>query len=193
MSYTLTITRGDNPTFNQKVWIQRDEWICVVESDADLVLSDEHVNDREVLALWTPGGTDIAGWVAWRQDGMLRSESPSPALRRKLHEIAQSLDANLVGDAFERYLTADQAESGIPEWIYNNGESVAYSPLPVREFDPEPPVPNKPMWVCGLLAIGAVVGWALIPLLAVLFQLFLLIGAVVGGVAWIGRAIKRRA
>ena len=110
MGYDLHITRaaewwGENAGCE----IGEAEWLGLVDADPELRRSTpEDVCHSENLVLWSgnePGGP----WLAWRR-GNVYSKNPNARLIEKMLEIAERLQARVLGDDSEVYLPGGRVQ-----------------------------------------------------------------------------------
>ena len=87
---------GDDITINQ--------WLNIIETDPSLSRDQKN---GDYFAIWQDTATAEFYWLDWNE-GNIYSKNPPQSLRIKMHAIANTLNARLIGDDGESY-----AENGL--------------------------------------------------------------------------------
>jgi hypothetical protein len=112
MGYSLYITRGTE-WFGEGPQISIEEWRGYVEQDPELRF-DESLGKNFVV--WSGPSKRENPWLWW-QDGHIESKYPDAPLVRKMHAIAEALEAKVQGEDGEEYDAAgDTKPSKKPSW-----------------------------------------------------------------------------
>lgn len=137
MGYDVHITRREN-WFDASPDISIEEWMAVVDGDADLRLDgfaeaatparDQIRIENEGLCVWTAysrhGINGNMAWL-WHSHGNVMAKNPDVEIRRKMWTIAEELGAGVQGDE--------------GEWYGPDGEMLRHS-------SGQGAVPPKPWW-----------------------------------------------
>lgn len=111
MGYDIHITRADEWFDSEARPIAKEEWLALIEADPELQPAQPNA-DGSSLGYEMPG---VAMWTAWSRaaaedlpwiayyEGRLMTKNPDREILRKLHQIAQALDAKVQGDEGEQY------------------------------------------------------------------------------------------
>ncbi len=112
MSYDLHITRKQPDSEVPGPPIALEEWLAVVDADSSLAREQPPVvtaPDGSVLSMDSPGA---ASWSGHPESAQVRfhhfgervtARQPDLETRRKMFELAQALDARVLGDQGEEY------------------------------------------------------------------------------------------
>lgn len=116
MGYEVHITRKTDWSDKEGPNISLEDWKVYISSDPDMRLdgyAEATVGNGDVLrvvseglAVWTAySGHGVNGNMAWLYlgSGGIIGKSPDEEILRKMFEIAQALDARVVGDDGEEY------------------------------------------------------------------------------------------
>lgn len=105
MGYSLYITRG-SAWFGEGPQIPLEEWKRYVDHDTELQFDE---SPGENFVVWSGPSKHDKPWLSW-QDGYIESKYPDTSLIRKMHAIAQALDAKVLGDDGEEYDAIGETE-----------------------------------------------------------------------------------
>ncbi len=105
MGYDLHITRAEDWTQNLSWQISSNEWLSIIQEDPELV-PDPH--NGEFAVIWKSAPRSEKGWFDWYQ-GNVFTTSPDRETVEKMLELANRLEAKVVGDNGELYTSA-------PDW-----------------------------------------------------------------------------
>jgi hypothetical protein len=94
MGYDFHITRAEHWINSNENPISAQEWLEIIKEDPDLIPSTEH---GEYFVIWRGTTQYPETWFNW-QDGHIYTKNPDKATLRKLYQMAQRLEAHLLGD-----------------------------------------------------------------------------------------------
>ncbi len=109
MGYDLHITKAGHWIDSSANPISREAWDSLVEADSELVTSADSYYDRRTeggdseriyATLWAALSDEVAFWF---QDGEVTAKNPDDSTILKMIDIAESLDARVLGDDGEVY------------------------------------------------------------------------------------------
>lgn len=103
MGYELHITRAEFWAENKRNRITREEWLSVIDEDAELTI-DEH--NGPLFAEWIPTTRHYSPWFDWSEGNIYTKNSDRKTLAKML-QIAESLGAVVQGDEGEIYATVN--------------------------------------------------------------------------------------
>jgi hypothetical protein len=124
MGYDLHITRAPEwSSRNRPQEITEAEWLAVVDADPKLRLATkEDACNFPGMVLWMAKVEGYAGpWFAW-VDGYIYSKNPNGLIIEKMIELAQRLNARVLGEEDEQYLPDgsvlgwERTPFGEPDW-----------------------------------------------------------------------------
>lgn len=99
MGYDLHITRAEFWAENDDDYISAEEWLDLVETDAELSLNTDN---GPYFAMWSGPSEYDEPWFNW-WEGNVYSKFPDPKMLEKMLQIADKLDARVQGDDGEIY------------------------------------------------------------------------------------------
>lgn len=107
MSYQVYITRAEFWAENEGSEISAEEWLQLVQEDAEITRDEANGAYFAVLGATNGGATP---WLDW-SGGNIYTNFPDRALQKKMLQIAGQLDAVIQGDDGEHYAS----EADFPE------------------------------------------------------------------------------
>lgn len=141
MGYDIHITRKTHWFDDEGPTISMEEWKAYIASDPELRLdgyAETTVGNGAVLrvknegmAVWTAYSKENTAWI-WLDSSGIVAKNPDNEILRKMFQIAQVLDARVVGDDDEEY-DAD-------------GEMVATDDFSQHDIPPDSQAPKRPWW-----------------------------------------------
>ena len=99
MGYDFHITRASDWSQNATAKIAAEEWLAIVEADAELSLAPRN---GPYFANWSGPSKLPEPWLDWF-DGNVYTKAPDSALLQKMVRIATVLNAQVQGDEGEVY------------------------------------------------------------------------------------------
>ena len=99
MGYDVHITRAEDWADNEGREIAPDEWLVLVRSDPELILTSEN---GEYFVIWRGTAKYPETWFDWRA-GNITTTHPDRATLRKMFQLATALEAKVQGDEGEVY------------------------------------------------------------------------------------------
>ncbi len=111
MGYELHITRAPDWAENEDDYIRADEWLTLVEADAELTLD---TRNGPHFARWSGLSDHQEPWFDWFE-GNIHTKYPDPMMLAKMLEIADKLGAKVQGDDGEMYESEDVFPGPLPE------------------------------------------------------------------------------
>ena len=96
MGYDLHITRKANWSDDEGDSITPEEWLAILDSDAELSRATD-TGDDTLAGAWKGDS------LFWFDNGEITCKNPDEPIIRKMVQIAQRLGANVQGDDGERY------------------------------------------------------------------------------------------
>ncbi len=103
MGYELHITRAEFWAENEGRRISREEWLRVVEQDAELSIDNQN---GPLFAVWGPTSPNHSPWLDW-SEGNIHTKNPDRKTLGKMLHIADLLGATVQGDEGEIYASPD--------------------------------------------------------------------------------------
>ena len=110
MGYDLHITRAEFWAENDDAYIEGDEWLRLVEADAELRLDPRN---GPYFAVWSGPSETEAPWFNWFEGDILSRYPDVPTLGKML-EIAERLGARVQGDDGEFYDRIEDHPGPVP-------------------------------------------------------------------------------
>lgn len=110
MAYDLHITRADNWAENELAYIEAEEWLRLIEDDAELMLD---VRNGPYFAVWSGPCEYDEPWFDWFA-GNVNAKYPDRMMLGKMLQIADRLGARVQGDDGEIYASPDDHPGPLP-------------------------------------------------------------------------------
>ena len=110
MGYELHITRAGNWAENQDDYIQAEEWLSLIETDAELTLN---IRNGPYFAMWSGTSEYDQPWFDW-SEGNIHAKYPDQMMLGKMLQIADKLRAKVQGDEGEEYKSIDDHPGPLP-------------------------------------------------------------------------------
>ncbi len=129
LGYDIYITRAEDWANNESLQITIDEWLALVQSDAELIPVTEN---GQGFVVWRGTTKYPETWFDWLA-GNIVTKNPDRATMHKMLEIASRLGAKIQGDDGELY--DEVAIDGFDD-SYLDGKSdasIAQSVLPGKQ------------------------------------------------------------